>query len=377
MPSRLHRRAFTLPELIVVSLLLAMLLPLGAMALNASSERSRRNQCFDKLKTLGLALQQYERAKRRYPAACFGTQPGADPVRDCRPAGASGGIATTGYSWALAIQGQLCNALYTAAFQGSQKFTVPTGPFTASITYVQANQHISCVPLPDFVCPSWSGDGYTNSRTTIDVGPACGAPAGCGAPEYANIDSNVPGTGSQSFKGKVAITNYKPMVGTHTRNGLPINNGGIDLSGQGFTEGAISDGTSKTIFLCETKESGYASWYDGTLNWLVGNDPNKPTPSMNGNADSPPWSNGSMAINRGFDPKVPGSVPYLKKTLTENSPLNDVWWGPSSDHADGVVSHVFGDGHTLGITDAADPLTYLDLITRSGSEPVDGCERIR
>jgi hypothetical protein len=74
---------------------------------------------------------------------------------------------------------------------------------------------------------------------------------------------------------------------------------------------------------------------------------------------------------------VSGSVPYLRKALTENSPLNDVSWGPSSEHADGVVSHVFGDGHTMGVTDAVDAHIHLDTITRNGSEPIDGCERIR
>ena len=161
------------------------------------------------------------------------------------------------------------------------------------------------------------------------------------------------------------------MVGTHMKNGVPVNNGAFDLGAKGFTEGCISDGSSKTIFLCETKESGYASWYDGTLNWLVANDPNKVAPGSGANLDSVPWVNASRALNRGFDPKIPGSVPYLKKAITANSPLNDVWWGPSSDHSGGVVNHVFGDGHTFGITDDCDATVYLNLTTRDGSEPID------
>ena len=195
------------------------------------------------------------------------------------------------------------------------------------------------------------------------------APPGFGAPEYANVDSNAPGVGARAFKGKVARTNYKPMVGTHMRNGVPVENGGMLLTGSnGLPEGAFSDGTSKPILLCETKESGYASWYDGTLNWLVGNDPNQPPP---GAGDQPPWIGASPALNRGFDPNVAGSVPYLKRTLTANSPQNDVAWGPSSDHRGGVISHVYADGHTLGVTENCDAYIYLGLVTRAGSEPID------
>ncbi len=219
--------------------------------------------------------------------------------------------------------------------------------------------------MPALICPDWAGDGYTN--------------------QYANVDSASPGTGAQSFKGKVAPTNYKPMVGTHMRNGVPVENGGMLLTNpkgpkhpafadattnallqHGLTDGDFTDGTANTILLCETKEASYASWYDGTLNWLVGQDPNQPAP---GASDKPPWTGAVIAINRGFDPSTSGSVPYLKKTLTSNVPQNDVWWGPSSDHAGGIVCHVFVDNHTIGITDQCDPQTYFSLITRAGGEP--------
>ncbi len=218
--------------------------------------------------------------------------------------------------------------LYNALSQATQRFTISTGPFTPRVTNpAAAYQHVSCVPLSQFVCPAWDGDGYTNLQMTVDIGPACGVPTGYGAPEYARVDSDIPGSGTQAFKGKVAVTNYKPMVGTHMKNGVPVGNGGIAVGPQGFTSNSIKDGLSNTIFFAETRESSYASWYDGTLNWLVANDPNKPAPGASSSPDGPPWTNGSVALNRGYDPKTPGSVPYLKKTATANSPLNDVWCG--------------------------------------------------
>jgi hypothetical protein len=107
---------------------------------------------------------------------------------------------------------------------------------------------VSCVALQQLVPPAWDGDGYTNSQTTVDIGPAGGAPAGYGAPEYANIDSSTPGAGAESFKGKVAVTNYKPMVGTHMKNGVPVENGGIAVAPTGYIGSDITIGLSKAIF---------------------------------------------------------------------------------------------------------------------------------
>jgi uncharacterized protein DUF1559 len=324
---------------------------------------------------IGLAMENYESGKRAYPLASWNNSRAFNALAST-PAGRSGAT-MTGYSSIVSILPQFEEkSLHDAIMKKSSEFMCGNGPFDPSIVNGnQVWQHASCVQIPAVICPSWAGDNFNNSNTTVDIGPGGGAPAGYGAPEYATVDSDQPGTGSQAFKGRVAPTNYKVMVGTHMSDGAPVENGGMLLSGpRGLTRGAFSDGTSKTILVCETKESSYAAWYDGTLNWLVGNDPNKPAPSS---TDRPPWTVVEIAINRGFDPKKAGSVPYLKKTLTTNAPQNDVWWGPSSDHGGGIVCHVFADNHTVGITDQCDGATYLSLITRNGSEPIDDCESIR
>jgi hypothetical protein len=45
-------------------------------------------------------------------------------------------------------------------------------------------------------------------------------------------------------------------------------------------------------------------------------------------------------------------------------------WGPSSEHAGGIVFHVFGDCHVEGFTDEYDPNVYLWVVTRNGGEPI-------
>jgi Protein of unknown function (DUF1559) len=371
MSRRIDRRAITLLEVLVVLFVIfagiALLLPM----ICAMNDGANRNHCNCRVMELGLSMHNYQSRNRRFPLICFNQPPLALAARDCRPGDASGGPNTTGYSWIVAILPQLEETnLYKFIEDRSQKFSVTTGPFTPAIVNPAAsNQHASCVYLSSLVCPSWIGDGYTNSNTTIDIGISGGAPAGYGASEYASIDANIPGAGTREFRGRVAVTNYKVMVGTHMRGGVPIENGAMPLTAsKGFSEKDFSDGTSHTILICETKESSYASWYDGTLNWLVGNDPNKPPPGEN---DKPPWTGASISVQRGYNPADAGSLPYLKKTLTANAPQNDVWWGPSSDHARGITSHGYADGHILSVTDQCDPETYLSLITRADGEPID------
>lgn len=370
-----HRRGLTVTEVVVVATIAVIGLSLLALGVVHSREQSRRNECVNKLRQLGIALHNYTSSKFKcLPAASFNlADPHGDPLRESRPADDSGGRATTGYSWIVEILPHLeQNELYNAVSERSQRFTLKTGAFSPQIAARSPDEHAACVPLAALICPSWSGDQFTNDGTTIDVGPSAGAPRGWGAPEYANVDSSTPGRGARSRKGKVAPTNYKPIVGTHLRNGVPIENGGMIVTAvhgmHGVTDGAFTDGTSRTLLLAETRESGYASWYDGTLNWLVANDPNQPPP---GTADKPPWTGAVSALNRGYDPKVLGSVPYLKGTLTANAPLNDVWWGPSSEHRGGIVNHLYADGCVIGITDEIDSELYLGLVTRAGSEPID------
>jgi hypothetical protein len=377
MATHLERRGLTLVGLIVVLFVLALALALLLPAMCRSRSAQTRNACLDKLRRLGLALENHQSAIRQYPVATWNNAAQFDALAS-NPAGTSG-TRITGYSWMVAVMPWLeQKALFAVIAAKSSHFELATGPFDQAIVYGNEvwHPHASCVFMPALICPAWSGDGYTNQNTTIDIGPSSGAPTGYGAPEYAKR------------RLKVAPTNYKPMVGTHMADGIPVEDGGMRLTSRtgfkrrdstdrppnalaqgGLTHGDFTDGGANTILLCETKEASYASWYDGTLNWLVGQDANQPATSQH--AYGAPWTGASTAINRGFDPSKPGSLPYLKKSLSSNSPQNDVWWGPSSDHAGGIVCHVFADDHCIGITDQCDPETYLSLITRADGEKID------
>jgi prepilin-type N-terminal cleavage/methylation domain-containing protein len=370
MSTHLDRRGLTLIELIVVLFMIGLLIALLLPLLSELRHGGYRYICIDRLRMIGMAIENYQSGKREYPVASWNNAAKFDALAS-NPAGMEGAH-VAGYSWAVVILPQLEEkSLYDAIKAESSRFASAKGPFDLSIVNSkQSWQHASCVTLPDFICPDWDGGVYSDdSNSSIDSGQGGRTPAGHGAAEYENVDSDRPGTGERAFKGRVAPTSFKPMIGTHIRGGVPVENGGMRLTGpHGLMHGDFKDGTSKTILICETRESAYASWYDGTLNWLVGQDPNQAPPGAN---DKPPWTGAVLALNRGFDPSKPGSVPYLKKSLTSNAPQNDVWWGPSSDRAGGLVGHVFVDNHVIYISDQCDPETYLSLITRADGETID------
>ncbi len=376
MSRRSCQTGFTLLELIAVIIAIAIVAALFLPAVRTSREAAYRNQCQGKIKQIGLALLNNESAYSRFPLITSLQESQLFAAQTAAPGSTAAGPNQAGWSWIVRILPYLEEKnLYQTITQESNGFTIDGGPFTPSL-YNGNNhsQHSSCVNLPALICPSWRGNLNTNGNATIDI-TSSNPPTG--APEYASVDSSAPRVGQQSYKGKVAPTNYKAVVGTHItrQNGnlAPLENGIMRLTApQGTLMSEITDGTSKTLLVAETKECGYASWYDGTLNWLVTNNPNAALPpGKAGSPDQSPWANAQIGINVGYDPTISNSVPWLKSGMVSNRTIGNVNWGPSSDHSNGAVMNVFGDAHVISITNACDPAVYLNLTTINGGEAID------
>jgi hypothetical protein len=315
------------------------------------------------------------------------------------------------------------STLYQTISTASDKFSQPA--FNASATATTTPKwiglagaglgpHVCTAQIPALVCPSFAGDRTVD--TSVAPGSVYTTPT-----NFASLNN---GQG-------VAITNYNAFVGTHcattgatppvmiagTARNTPQPNGGMQLNATASTSGgfygtsgyriaSLIDGTSKTVLVGETKERWMASWYDGTGNWLTGarqydastgavispevaqvftagNPPNTAYTGANYKNFIVPWqTNSGHAINVGHNlpdsttAGQPGNVYYLKSATVNWPDFSQLGafgrrWGPSSDHAGGVVNHLFGDGHVQQITDGIDGAIYFWVITRNGGEPFD------
>jgi hypothetical protein len=129
----------------------------------------------------------------------------------------------------------------------------------------------------------------------------------------------------------------------------------------GAQQGTVSDGMSKTILVCETREKGYNSWIDGTVGWVTALQvPVAAVPTMvNGQ-----WAVSSTALSLTVD------QPYMTAAGfgTGSRIARQRQFGPSSDHQGGIIIAAFGDTHVQQITGDIDPSVFCALSSRGGNE---------
>lgn len=361
MVSRPSRRGFTLVELLVVIAIIAILIALLLPAINAVREAARRNQCLNNVRQMGLACITHENTFKYLPVAStsdgtFTTAiPGTQTSNGTIPAAP---VATAaGYSWIVQVLPYMEEGLlYDDISNASKKFKLHAMDPNLSKTG-QPLAHFATRVVPSMRCPKFAGGELATAQ------------------EF------------QQFK--PAIGNYVAFVGTHIRRVAPM---GVDengamaskqaRNGKGYKVEELTDGTSKTLLLCESREINYGSWYDGQCTWVTGmRDPS----GMSGDTEAVTdtdvviltvdgyWginNNKGHAIN--FGPTIEGdtSKRYLGNQANvwpASGPRN---WGPSSQHPGGQVSHVFADNHTQTLSEKMDATTYYRLISRNKGEPI-------
>ncbi|HEY2883268.1 MAG TPA: DUF1559 domain-containing protein [Pirellulales bacterium] len=394
--------AFTLVELLVVIAIIGILIALLLPAVQAAREAANRNSCSNQMKQIGLALLNFEDKRHSLPpiTSNYDTtpdQPGSavGVAQANQPVGNSPNN-SAGYSWIVFILPEIEEGtLYQTISNNSTKFTLY--PFNVNVVNGQgaANPHCATVRLNAFVCPSFSGDGNLDNS-----GRATGSAS---VVETGTIPQNYNGAISSSNGGTgVAITNYNAMLGTHidpnasgtfpparSASLTNSNNGGMKFRGtafdQGFKLAALTDGTSKTPVAAETRERRFASWYDGTANWVCAARMGSTTggivsPACSQSTVAPTtgrWvinTSGGTGMNFGPSTTTPQAVWLPSAAIADpdfagaNAAPGRLW-GPSSNHSGGIVNHVFGDAHVEGLTDGMDANAYLWVVTRNGGEP--------
>lgn len=332
------RDGFTFRDLLVAVGLLGVLAALLFPAAQSAREAARRNSCVCHGKQITLSVHNFHDVFKRLPNSTSkrlrGSRPGcARPTDDAEPAG---------FSWQVKILPYLEEThLFNQISEASHGFRKPA--FDTNMVRAVADssgrvEHFSRISMNAWQCPSYSGPRYST------------------APEYASIG----GTAVSTYVA-LAATDFRRVLDTDAEN---LANGVLAPAPQHLCFDDITDGISRTLMWAESRESGYTSWYDGTVAWNVGADPNGLPPETDDNDYLLAKSSSALTIGPGGN----GAHPYLPKQL--HGSIEQDWnWGPSSEHAAGVVTHGVADGSVRVLATDIDPTLYIQIISRAGKEP--------
>ena len=370
-----RRRGITLVEVIVVVFVLGILIALLLPSIERVREPARRLACMNNMKQIGLALHNYHDANRTFPASndvrlleTPSSSWRAVPLHTPAEPGPSVGPAEygTNFSWFTKILPyceesnvyKWLDVVHLRAWDTSN----PIDPATnmPADTNRPSHPYAWRAPVSPFRCPSFPDGDFCQAN------PAAGVTTN-------PYDPNTP-------YGPAGLTNYVALGATHSDSLLgvetnPLAGGdkhpnGVIYPGTPTTIDDITDGTTDTFIVCETREVTLAAWYEGStaaVFGLVGS----PTFVLEDQERTPgakfgmPGEGTLTTINYGNDESKPISH-YLA-----DGPAGVPWvHGPSSFHP-GLVNHLLADGCVRSVQQGIDARIYMWLITRAGGEPVE------
>jgi prepilin-type N-terminal cleavage/methylation domain-containing protein/prepilin-type processing-associated H-X9-DG protein len=324
------RSGFTLVELLVVIAIIGILVALLLPAIQAARESARRSQCTNNLRQFGLALHNYEAAKKRFPAGLVSNDAGNEIY-------ATAHVALFPYYEESGL-----DSLWDQKKQFSQQ------PPEALATVV-----------PGFVCPS----NDKENPFVLSVLGNFGMPTIYGATDY-------------------VLSKGSTDTFCVTIRDLPRDRRGCFYINLGIRMAEIADGTSKTMTAGE-----------GANNWPLchGAGCQTPLPDGEGTVAKQAWSigaAGSIAFESvgiyysgiwasTVEPmnKRPVTVSFLDIGALSDCRSSDDG-GPDSapnfrsDHSGGA-QFLFADGSIHMLLETIDMATYRALSTIAGADATD------
>ncbi len=292
-------RGFTLVELLVVMAVIAVLIALLLPAVQQAREAARLVQCRNNLKQMGLALHNYASIHGLFPPSStsqidFGVwspQPTQYHL----------------HSWTSLLLPLMEQTNLEAKINYNVSALDPL------------NATVAATIIPTYRCPTYSGPSYSRSPMYLALG------------------------------GKYAIRNYAAMGGTTVGKFYQHPDGAFFARSSTRIE-EITDGSSTTIFIVETREPDAMVWIDGGTAAVTAHAYNEANP--------PDYSYPQVGIN---------DTPYFN--VINNQGIDSLY-GPSSQHPAGVA-HLFGDGSVRVLSESISTPLYDALVTIRGGEKVE------
>jgi prepilin-type N-terminal cleavage/methylation domain-containing protein/prepilin-type processing-associated H-X9-DG protein len=333
-PSR--RCAFTLIELLVVMAIMGLLVSLLLPAVQSARESARRSQCTNNLKQIGLALHNYESARKVFPPGYIST-PG---VAGMGPSDPNFNDAGPGWGW-------------LALIMPYSEETGILGMLNMNLTcWDPANAAGVAMPVAMFRCPSDDFGNNPNQASTFNI-----------------TDTNqqpMVGTNGKPFS--FGRSNYVSSVGSSTlwcSWPVTIYPNGVLYRDSTTQTKDVTDGLSKTVFAGERSSNLADSVWPGCI------------PGSGHFAYSPFASVGSGGLNTNYDGPGAyvaahgGPCPYEDPVVIH--PPNSIY-----GHSDqmqsmhpGMANILLGDGSVTAYSDESALSLWVALISRNGGETFD------
>jgi prepilin-type N-terminal cleavage/methylation domain-containing protein/prepilin-type processing-associated H-X9-DG protein len=339
-----RRGGFTLVELLVVIAIIGTLLGLLLPAVQAAREAARRAQCQNNMRQTGIALLNYESARKTFPPAFPGALKGAY-------------AAYPAYFHSWSVFAQLNAYLENTAIQNSMDVSLPMYDPANNYEIYPQNRTACATLVPIFLCPSDKGQPVSTAYGITNMGP----------------------------------TNYAACIGSGINGGVaaalgsPWDADGAFQARTAMKMSGIIDGTSKTAAFSESilgdgDESGSGQpklgpdriyKYTGFGTPLSDSNCAGASQWNYTNRRGFMWASGEIRCGSYNHYLTPNSPTYDCVTNdTNNGPgkYTAVGFRAARSRHTGGVNVVMCDGSTQYVSDSVDPVPWRAMSTRAGGE---------